>query len=373
MNKKSVALLLRTLQLGKHTLSEQSVLDWHSADLNGLIPLLVFEGAELWLYRCIRQSQIAVPETLRTELRASVHRTSVINMRIDAQTVAVTTLLTNHGIAWSLLKGQARRAAATLYPYADARAVSDVDLLVPEADADKAWNTLCANGFRRVYENPVDWKADHHRPTLIDAYEVAVELHTTTAMSVQPTEAWRRATENSDRVEWSDMTVSVPNATELVWQALAHGVADGARGYKLKALLSVAAILAMLPSIDWEIIAERINGNEVLNNDTMKPVPPERTRRFLDVAGELSGTQIPAPLLPTTRAKIAPLIMWRARTLSSSNGRAAKDRLLEESTRAELRMPLTPYVPRAGVLRNTRRRSTSIVARLAYLVWRATS
>lgn len=373
MNKESVALLLRTLQLGERDTSEKAGLDWSAADLNGLLPLLVFEGAELWLYRRIQQSQIPIPDALRAELRSAVHRTSVINMRIDAQTVAVTTLLSNHGIAWSLLKGQARRAASKLYPYADARAVSDVDLLVPESDADRAWNLLCANGFHRVYEDPVDWTADHHRPTLIDANNVAVELHTTTQLSVPSAEAWRRATENCDRVEWSGITVGVPNATELVWQALAHGVADGAGGYKLKAFLSVAAVLAARPFIDWNTIAERIENNETLDSDTKQPVPQERTRRFLNIAGELSGAAIPKLLLPQVQVTIAPLVMWRARTLTSSNGRAAKDRLLEEATRVELQLPLTPFVPNVGLLRNTRRRTASIAARLAYQVWRATS
>lgn len=370
MNIDSIALLLRTLQLGSDGNGKHAEMDWNSADISGLLPLLSFEGAELWLYRRVQQSRIAIPDTLRAELRATVHRASVINMRIDAQTIAVTTLLNNHGIAWSLLKGQARRAGSSLYPFADARTVSDVDLLVPDADADRAWTLLCANGFRRVVEGPVDWKADHHRPTLIDASNVAVELHTTTAMSVQPAEAWRRATERSDRVQWSGLSVNVPNATELVWQALAHGVADGAGGYTLKAFLSVASVLATQPSIEWDVIRERIQRDEVLDNETEQPAQQLRVLRFLSVAAELAGVTVPTALLPSVRVAIAPLLQWRARTLEMSVGRATKDRLLEEGTRVEALLPLTPFVPRVGALRNARRRSASIAARLAYRVWR---
>ena len=350
-----------------------SDLEWSAADLDGLLPLLAFEGAELWLYRRIQQMRMPVPDALKSALRAAVTRSAVINMRIDEQTVAVTTLLTELGIAHSLLKGQARRAAASLYPFADARTVSDVDLLVPDADADRAWTLLCAHGFRRVVDEPVDWKADHHRPTLIDASNVSVELHTTTSMSVEPDEAWRRATERCDHIEWNGRWVTVPNATELVWQALAHGTADGAGGYTLKALLSVSAVLATRPSIDWSVIEQRLATNEVINNETGARVSQESVRRFLAIAANLSGTSAPASLAPAILPELAPLLLWRSRVLTMRMGRAARDRLLEESARVETRLPLTPMVPRVGVLRNARRRSASVAARLAYQAWRTSN
>ncbi|MEO7363113.1 MAG: nucleotidyltransferase family protein, partial [Gemmatimonadaceae bacterium] len=142
MNRGSVALLLRALRLRHDDTPAlpdvMSVSEWNTANLEGLLPLLAFEGAQLWLYRRIQQLKLPVPDSLKSELRAAVTRSAVINMRIDEQTVVVTTLLRKHGIAYSLLKGQARRAAAILYPFADARTVSDVDLLVPEPDADRA-------------------------------------------------------------------------------------------------------------------------------------------------------------------------------------------------------------------------------------------
>lgn len=374
MNQRSIALLLRTLQL--RSISETSTPDitspteWSAADLEGLLPLLVFEGAELWMYRRVQQSKLPIPDALKAELRAAVTRNSVINMRIDEQTASVTSLLSRNGIAFSLLKGQARRAAAKLYPFADARTVSDVDLLVPESEADRAWQLLCDNGFRRVVEGEVDWKADHHRPTLIDASNVAVELHTTTAMSVTPAEAWRRATENADRVEWNGLAVTVPNATELVWQALASGAADGAGGYRLKAFLSLASVLTVQPAIDWTVIARRLSADEVINNETEALINPQSLRRFLDVSATLAGVSVPSAVAPRVRANLGPLLLWRSQMLTSSMGRAARDRLLEESTRVETQLPLTPFVPRVGVLKNVRRRSASIAARLAYHVWR---
>lgn len=377
MNKQSIALLLRALQLRNDNNTDVATTDvaatageWNSADTNGLIALLEFEGATLWLYRRIQQAKVPVPDTIKAELRSAVTRSAVLNMRIDEQTLAVTQRLRANNFAVSLLKGQARRAAATLYPFADARTVSDVDLLVPEAEADRAWQLLLANGFRRAIEGDVDWKADHHRPTLIDASNVSVELHTTTSMSVPPAEAWRRATENCDNVAWNGVTMTVPNATELVWQALAHGAADGTKGFTLKGFLSVASVLAARPSIDWSVIASRLGMGEVLSNENGRPVTEERVRQYLDIAARLAGSPVPASLAPASPVNLAPLLLWRSQVLANSKSRAARERLIEESTRVEAGLPLTPFVKRVGLIRNARRRSASIGARIAYRVWR---
>lgn len=347
-------------------------MQWTEADVAGLRELLEFEGASVWFYRRLQKGLVSVPDSVRASLRESVHRTSVLNMRIDAQTVAVTTILDSARIPWSLLKGQARRAAVSLYPFADARGVSDVDLLVPENRADEAWQLLYDRGFRRVIEGPVDWTADHHRPTLIDAANVAVELHTTTSMTVRPAEAWRRATENADAVEWSGLSTHVPNATELVWQAVSHGVADGHYGNVLKGFLSVACVLAENPSIDWSLIQQRIDARETVDNETDEQLDAERVREYLGLSAGLAGYELPASVRPKHAVDLVPLLVWRSRVLASSYSRAVKERLLEECGRVEAGQPITPFVPRVGVLRNVRRRASSVVARTAYRAWRLT-
>jgi hypothetical protein len=339
---------------------------WSEDEVAELQALLTFEGAELWFYRSVQQKGIAIPDAFRAALRTTVQRQSVINMRIDAQTIAVTTMLDAASIPWALLKGQARRAAVELYPFADARTVSDVDLLVPEPLADTAWNLLLSNGFRRVKEASADWSADHHRPTLIDAANVAVELHTTTAMSIAPAEAWRRATENAVRVEWSGIETTVPSATELVWQALAHGASDGPEGYTLRAFLSVAAVLAPAPRIDWHVIVERIEAREALDNLTKDPLDPERLRRFLAIAASLAGVSVPADLHPRSPVSIVPLLAWRGQVLNAGHGRAWKGRLIEESTRVETLTRLTPSPNGSPWYLRLRRWTASRLARAMY-------
>jgi len=372
VNRTTAQQLLDVLRLRSVARDQPAPVAWTEQDVRGLVPLLEREGAQVWLYRRIQQGRVTVPDGLKAALRDAVHRTSVVNMRIDAQTVAVTTLFGSAGIPWALLKGQARRAAAKRYPFADARPVSDVDLLVPDARADEAWQLLCNQGFRRVIEEPVDWTADHHRPTLIDANNVAVEVHTTTSMTVPPAEAWRRATEHADAVEWSDKQTCVPNATELVWQALSHGVADGHTGFVLKAFLSVAAVLAVRPNVDWSVIAQRTVACETVDNETHTPVTHERVREFLCVAAWLADVTIPETLQPKHHVDFATVLMWRSRVLSSGYGRAVKERLLEEAGRVVARQPITPIVKGAGLLRNVRRRGSSLVARGLFVAWRST-
>ena len=371
MNKATVELLLATLRLRDGLTAEEAQDAWRTINTQGLGGLVVLEGAEIWLYRRLQQLQAAPPGEFSTTLRAAVHRSTYNNMRIDAQAVAVTALLNGMSIPWALVKGQARRAAESLYPFAGSRPVADVDLLVPAQDADRAWHLLRERGFRRVLEDAAEGIAPHHRPSLIDASNVSVELHTTTGKSVPPAEAWRRATECADTVTWNDVRTNVPNATELVWQALAHGVADGVLGLNLRTFLSVSAVLAERPHIDWMIIHERLTSGEVQDNATGKVVSHERACRFLGAAAWLAGTEVPAPLAPRIPFDLTPLLKWRGMVLESSLSDAVKERLLEEATRVEAMLPLTPAVADRGSLRGIRRRVSSAVARLCYAAWRA--
>jgi hypothetical protein len=372
MRKATIDLLLGTLQLRDGLTGEQARGAWLAIDTEGLEGLVRYEGAEIWLYRRLQQVDASASAGFMAALRNEAHRSQFNNMRIDAQTATVTAMLDGAGIPWALLKGQARRAAESRYLFAASRPVSDVDLLLPESYAEQAWHLLLDRGFRRLIEGPVDWRADHHLPTLIDSSNVSVELHTTTGRSVAPAEAWRRATERADIVTWNDVRTSVPNATELVWQALSHGVADGVRGFHLKAFLSIAAILAECPSIEWTMLEARLANNEVLDNETGRPSAHERVVRFLGVAAELSGTTLPEALVPRSRADLRPLLRWRGRVLRSRFSEAVRDRLLEEASRKEAMLPIAPAVRGRGLMRAVRRRLSSVVARSCYVAWRMT-
>jgi hypothetical protein len=366
----TITLLLDTLRLRGGPSAESLRARWAEVPTKGIRALVEYEGVALWLHRRLQEIEAAPSASFREKLRRVAMRGGLDNARIDAQALAVLTRLEGAGFRCALIKGQARRAAVARYPYADARPLSDVDLLVPESEADAAWQLLCTTGFRRVYEDTVDWKADHHRPTIIDDSEVSVELHTTTGEGVPADEAWRRATQGGDDVEWQGRRVEVPNATELLWQALSHAVSDGTRGFRLRTFHSMAVVLASDAAINWSLVSERLATNEILAADRSTAADHEQVREILGVAAALAGVGLPAAFTPRVLPDLARLLLWRARVLSSSHGESVRDRLLEEALRVEAHLPLTPATRGFGLWRGLRRRGASVVARLAYRAWR---
>jgi Uncharacterised nucleotidyltransferase len=367
----TVRLLLQTLRL-RSTLSPiEAQSAWSRADVRGLCRLVAFEGAEVWLYRRVRTLEVQLPQNVMGALRDAAHRAEAIGLRVDAQTSSVLRLLEEARIPWALIKGQARRAATERYPYANARRVSDVDVLLPEERAGDAWELLLQNQYQPCYPGPSPWKVTHHRPVIWDENRIAIELHTTTTDAVPAPEAWRRATEGSDTVRWNGGSVAVPGATELVWQALAHAVQDGANGCRLKDFLNVAAVLAEQPPIAWGVVEERIVSGEVRDRIHGRPVSPSRIRRWLASAADLGGASLPAALVSAGRLDLDHLLLWRGMILGSRLGRSVRGRLLEEGVRVEIPMPLTPAVKGTGFARQARRRSTSLIARALYVAWRA--
>lgn len=369
MSALAVALLLDTLRLHDGPQDESLRARWLTTNMRGLNRLVEFEGVEVWLARRIKAIGAMLPGPQARAMRLLANHTTAQNMRIDAQTQRVLDVLRAAGLPVALIKGQARRAAAARYPFADARAISDVDLLVPVPTAQAAWDALCSRGFRPLYPDGSPWVVEHHLPVLISDDRVTVELHTTLARTLDPALAWARATTAPDTVQWAGRTLQVPNATELLWQALHHAVADGTRGYRLKTFLNVACILAGDASLDWDAIAARIAAGEIRADEIGPPIDAERIHRDLAVAAELAGVVVPPAFRPRREVRVSTLLEWRAAVLRSSFGESMRDRLLEEGLRVEAQLPLTPVSAERGALRAMRRRAASRVARLLYHGW----
>lgn len=369
----TAALLLRTLQLRNGIAGDVARREWAGADVRGLSRVVGFNGAEVWLYRRLRALDASPPAEFLVALREAAQRVAVLALRVDAQTAAVLGLFARAGIPCSLIKGQARRAAARLYPYADARGVADVDLLLPEGAAQEAWELLRNNRYEPCYPGPTPWKVSHHLTAIWDENRVAVELHTTTSDRVAASEAWRRASEDSELVTWNGGSLPIPGPTELLWQALAHAVEDGPKGYRLCSFLNVAAILAENPPIRWSVVEDRIAAGEVWDPEHNRPMPAARLIGWLATAAELAGTPLPLGLGRGEGIDLERFLRWQEKILRSRLGASARDRLLEEGARSEARMPLSPAVKGTGALLRVRRRTASLAARILYSTWKATT
>ena len=257
-------LVVHTLRLGGGSAAASCAEQWRDARTTGVPRLVVFEGCALWLERRLRQLGVAevVEPGFAGWLRQRAHTEVAQNLLVDAQIEAVAARLAEWGVPHVFLKGAARRAAAELYPFADARATHDVDVLVPAHAARTVWERLRLAGYEPALPPDETPPEHHHLPALWDRTRVAVEVHCSTAPAVPPEVAWARTSAGACDVARSGSPLWVPSATELLWSGLTHSLRHRANGFRLHFLLDGAAVWASQRPIDWEEIARRLAGGE---------------------------------------------------------------------------------------------------------------
>ncbi len=373
MTPDAVAHLLALLRIrGAPSTTDASAM-WHAVSAcPEYSTLLQREGAALWLYRRLHDCGVSLDSEAGATLRESAHQQLMFGLRVDDETLAVTRILRDATIPFSPIKGPARRIASGLYAYADARATSDVDVLVPEARANDAYDALTKHGYQPVTETGPARPEHFHLPGLIGQRGVAVELHTSTAPWLSPMEAWRRQSNAPDTIRWEGQEFAISNATELLWHGMAHAFIDGADGFRLRTFLDGAAVMASGRSIDWTCITQRIVAGEIRDAETATAVPPRLLRRWMATAGMLAGVAAPADFVRDGEYPIARVLHWKSMVLRVNVGRAARDRLIEEAVRSEVGMSLTPSRRGDPAWVRVRRRIATVSARVLYVGWRAT-
>lgn len=130
-----VDLLIDTLRLGERDESALAA-RWRSADARGLpelVALVAYEGATIWLFRRLRAvgALELLPSDISDNLRRQAFEDASLRLEVEAEVATVVPILERAGVPVILIKGIARCALADRYPYLDARATEDVDLLVP--------------------------------------------------------------------------------------------------------------------------------------------------------------------------------------------------------------------------------------------------
>lgn len=101
-----------------------------------------------------RCQQVDMPEELRNRIKTTLRRGLMRDTVIHSQHTYIHTLLTQHQIPYTVLKGA---ASAYYYPDPCLRSMGDVDFFVPESYIDRADALLQANGFVRM-----EAESDHH-------------------------------------------------------------------------------------------------------------------------------------------------------------------------------------------------------------------
>ena len=348
---------------------------------HGLAQLVEYEDCQLWLYRRLGELDVLGSLEPRFEqwLAQRARRVVAQNMLVDAQVDAIVRALNELAIPHIFIKGAARRLVGTRYPYADARATHDVDVLLPGQFAQSVWDHLRSVGFALATDHPEDFKEHIHLPPLVSHSKVAVELHTSTSEKLTPDEAWHRISGSAQRVRRGGEVTRIPTATELFWHAITHAPLRWPYAFRIRCLQDAAVIWAADDQVDWSEVASRLESAEIRD--------VALARRWLSAAAWLSGcSDIDARLGAAESVDLPKLLRWRSRVLDRGishrqhngtthhvDGLVARGQrlLIDEGTRIEVALSPTPPPPNTGALARAGRRLASAVAGLTYRSWRA--
>ena len=335
---------------------------WVGAPLRGLGRLVAYEGCAIWLSRRMAELGAPRPEAFRTWLERRVKDDLARNLMVDGEAGRMLAVLAELDVPHVLLKGMAWRLR-TGVPYAGARTLRDVDVLLPERRAAEVWDALVARGYTRVLPEGHGFVIEHHLPALFGPGGVSVELHTSASHHGRAADSWNRIWPGALAVELDGRPTRIPAMTEMLWQTVEHAAHDGTEGFRLRRWLDAAVALRSGEAIRWEDIAARVAGDEVRD--------ARAARAWLGTAAELAGKEVPREVLGSVRPfDLRGALRWRLSVLSRREpaSRVAVP-LLEEGTRSALGWSLSPSAPGRSLYVRARHRIASAVARVWYRCW----
>lgn len=362
-----VTVLLDTLRLGTDLDPAVVQSTWRGLRTEGLAGLVRQEGCALWLYRRLKRAggESAPEPAFAVRLSQLARDHAARNLLVDAQVARLSEWLTRNRYPHVWLKGAARRLGAARYPYADARATGDVDLILPHDRAKAAWDHMQRSGYQPVGAEDRTPPNHFHLAPLWGSDRVAVELHLSTSKHEAPEEAWRRATSSGVTIVRDGLRLAIPSATELLWHSLTHGLLQGTAAFRLRYFQDASVILASAEWIDWDVILGRLDSSEVPSR--------ELTLTWLGAAALLAGHPLPPDMsvAPVAPFELGRALRWRLVVHRAwGNHPRTAEKLIEEGTRAEISWPIMPGVPGTASTVRLRRRLAAVAARGAYWTWR---
>lgn len=377
----SADLLLDTLRSGSEPDHADLRRRWGAAAIEQVDPLVQYEECSLWLYRRLVDLELLhhVQPDLQAELGTRARHIAAHNLLVDAQRDAVIRTLHRLEIPHVLLKGSALRLLGERIPYADGRPVGDVDVLIPAEWIEGAWERLREARFEVATPDEARYEGHHHLPPLTDRLHVMVELHHSISGAVAPRDAWTRMTAKAIELSHEGVPTLIPSPTELLWHALTHAVAMGPIGFRLRLFQDAALIMASGETVDWETLRGRLESPEISDASL--------AQRWLSAAADLAGhAALPSWLLAGPRFDLSRALSWRALVTSrlaaaeitegngdSTSAVRSTRLLIEEGTRADLGLGLTPPKWGKTPIARVGRRLAAGAARVAYVGWRFVS
>ncbi|WP_286292712.1 nucleotidyltransferase domain-containing protein [Methylomarinovum tepidoasis] len=172
-----------------------------------------------------------LPTEMAVALKGAYRRDTVRYLRHRHCLRQILALFERAGIETLLLKGAAT-FCDDLYGDSGARAMGDLDILVPESQKERARRVLLENGFREecppaaVLAGDVFDRRHHHLPPFYDArHQVVIELHYRVCYGqgnrILPTaRVWGRR----QTVLWEGQRTAIPAPTERVLHNVVHAL-----------------------------------------------------------------------------------------------------------------------------------------------------
>jgi len=230
-----------------------------------------------WILRMVRQHRLGpllhwqltrtrpelpIPETVRDVLAARFKRSTRRALVARRELVLIHRLLTAAGIPYQALKGAF--LAFHAYPQPGLRPLRDLDILVPKAEALRAFEVLIAGGLVRPPEHrgtPEAQLSIHHQlpPLRTAAGEITVEIHARLQHPVEgAAEAAAQGDPSDDPDYWrrgittqaGQANLCFPAPTDLLLHLIVHAVGHHKFDNGPLILSDIAWLLSAEP-IDW--------------------------------------------------------------------------------------------------------------------------
>ena len=368
-------LLIDTLRLGG-TDQPDLTSRWRVVDTEVLPELVAYEGAAIWLFRRLRvlRALDLLPDHISVRLRQQAFEAAGLRLEVEAEAATAVAILGRAAVPVILIKGIARCALAEHYPYLDARATQDVDLLVPSDRLTRADAALRSEGYVPALPPKPEGAPRHHHLSPLHRGRITVELHDSTSVRIPPDVAWTRANSGSDVREWAGQMVRLPSATELAWSAIAHAMEDDVAGFRLRRFLEIAALVSSGAAIDWRVFDERCGTDELFNSSAGVVDQRAVADLWMDAVFTLVAREKWPKRPSPPRFDLEELLAWRLGVLRLRPriGPQLAGRLLEEGVRTLTGLPLEGSPPGTSKWGQVRRSVAGRVSRVAFSAWCAT-
>ena len=215
------------------------------------------------------RADLTAPTAFKQTLATGFERAAMRSLRLQRELLLVHRYLEKADIPHIALKGAF--LAVHAYPHPALRPMRDLDILVPETMALRAYEVLLANGLTRpnkYYRGDLDaaLEASHHLPPLYCASgQVSIELHTRFSSPdgtgvpdlAHDAGLWQRAVHQSV----ADHTLCYLAPTDLLLYLIQHAVHQH-RLDNGPLVLSDLAYLLERHTIDWPLFWRRAQQHE---------------------------------------------------------------------------------------------------------------